>query len=556
MEKSRFLAKVAKDAAFTRHANAAVPARAAVPAGVEPYGGPWNRTQAMHLLRRTLFGFTKADLDKAMSLGAAAAVDALLDVPAEAPAPPLVVSTAETTIPVGTTWVDTPYIGDRNYERGRTLQSWWMGLILGQGFSLRERMTLFWHNHFATEWQDIGDSHHSYYHLARLRTACLGNFKNLARQITLDPAMLRYLNGNSNTKTNPNENYGRELQELFTIGKGPEVAPGNYTNYTEEDVKSAARVLTGWRDLRDKREPEFRPTQHDTGSKTFSSAYGGAVIAGRAGEDGALEVDDLLEIIFKQSETAKYLCRKLYRFFVYYVIDADTEKDVIVPMADLLMKGNWEVKPVVALLLKSAHFHHALNQGCFIKTPLDLVAGTFRSLGVTLPDAADPVKQYAVWRHLLDQAATMQMELLTPPNVAGWPAYYQDPFYYQSWISSDTLPRRIQFTDRCTPSKGYQAGSHYLPCDVIAVAKRASDPVDLQKFVEDMAEIFFPIAMTARQKEYLKSILLDGAPSYEWGDEWQAHIDAPDDAAKKAVVDVRLRALFKAMMAMAEYQLC
>lgn len=566
MEKRQFLATVSGtseaavqpmfDASFSRFANAALPKRAAVAAGVEPYPGAWNRTQAQHLLRRTLFGLSQPDVDKALSLDATTAVDALLDLPAAAPPPPLVVSATETAIPVGQTWIDAAYDGNLNGERGRSLQHWWMGLLLNQGFSIREKMTLFWHNHFAAELRDVGDAHMMHIELAMLRANALGNFKDLVRKITLDPAMLRYLNGNTNTKANPNENYGRELQELFTIGKGPEISAGNYTNYTEEDVKAAARVLTGWRDLRDTRAAEFRPTQHDTGDKTFSSAYGGAVITGRAGVDGAKEVDDLIDLIFAQAETARFICRKLYRWFVYYAIDAATEKNVIEPMADLLRKGNWEVKPVVALLLKSAHFHDVLNQGCFIKTPLDLVAGTLRTLGTVLPDAADVVRQYAMWKGIEAQSAAMQMELGMPPNVAGWPAYYQDPIFYQAWISSDTLPRRVQFTEKCVSAKGFQVGAQYAFSDVIAFAKRTSKPGELIPFLTELSETLFPIPLTAKQIEYLQGILLDGAPTYEWGDEWGAYTDAPNDPAKRAVVETRLRALLKSMMAMAEYQLC
>ena len=566
MEKRQFLATVSgsaetaipagADANFNRFANAVLPKRAAVAAGVEPFAGPWNKTQALHLLRRTLFGLTQADVDKAMSLNASTAVDALLDLPAEAPPPPVVVSAAELAIPVGQTWIDAVYDGNLNGERGRSLQHWWMGLLLNQGFSIREKMTLFWHNHFAAELREVGDAHMMHIELAMLRANALGNFKDLVKKITLDPAMLRYLNGNTNTKANPNENYGRELQELFTIGKGPEISAGNYTNYTEEDVKAAARVLTGWRDLRDTRTAEFRANQHDTANKTFSSAYGGTVITGRTGADGAAEVDDLITLIFAQAETARYICRKLYRWFVYYAIDAATEKNVIEPMADLLRKSNWDVKPVVALLLKSAHFHDALNLGCFIKTPLDLVVGTLRTLGAVLPDATDVVKQYAMWKGIEAQSAAMLMELTMPPNVAGWPAYYQDPMFYQTWISSDTLPRRVQFTDKCVATKGFQVGAQYAASDVVAFAKRMAKPGELVPFLTELSDLLFPIPLTAKQIEYLQGILLDGAPMYEWGDEWGAHVDAPDDKAKRAVVETRLRALLRSMMAMAEYQLC
>jgi len=545
----------ARDAAFANFANTVLPARKAVSAGLEPYQGAWTRVEASHLLRRCLFGFSLTDLDTSVGLGMPGAVDALLAA-GTPPAPPRVVSAKETSIAIGSTWVDQPYNGDLAYDRSRNLQAWWMGQLLSQPPSIGEKMTLFWHNHFATEWKTVNEPHHTYHHLEKLRLGALGSFKELARKITVDPAMLRYLNGNTNTKSNPNENYARELQELFTIGKGPEIAPGNYTNYTEDDVKAVAKVLTGWRDVRDNRTAEFRPTQHDPSDKRFSSAYANAIVEGRSGSDGATEIDDLIEMIFAQAETARHICRKLYRFFVYYVVDAEVERTIIQPMADLLIGSNWEIAPVLSMLLKSAHFHDFSNRGCFIKTPLDLVVGTLRSLDSALPGATDLALQYQVWLALVDQAANMQMELLSPPDVAGWPAFHQDPVYYEAWISSDTLPRRVQYTDRCLGTKGYQIGTWYLLPNLVGVAQSTSDPSDLGTLVEELAERLFPIPLTSSQLAYLQSVLLAGAPDYEWPNSWSAYMAAPTDSTKKSVVETRLRNLFKAMMAMAEHQLC
>ena len=547
---------LAHDAAFRSTANAELPARKALVSGLDPYEGPWTRAEAAHLLRRTLCGFRPEDLDRALALGMEGAVDALLDVPADPPSPPVAVSSRETSVAIGQTWVGRPYDSEAAYDRSRGLQAWWLGLFLEQGFSIREKMTLFWHNQFSLEWRDVGDPHHNHRHLALLRSSCLGNFRTLARSVTVDPAMLRYLNGNTNTKSNPNENYGRELQELFTIGKGPEIAPGNYTHYTEDDVKAAARVLTGWRDLRDTESAEFRPTQHDATDKTFSAAYGSRVIKGRAGADGALEVDELVDMIFDQPETARHLCRRLYRFFVYYVLDEATERRVIQPMADLLIASGWEVRPVVEALLKSAHFHDPANRGCYIKTPLDLVVGTLLSLESSLPSAADHVVRYQVWTNLLDQASNMQMELLSPPNVAGWPAFHQEPVYYQSWINSDTLPRRIQFTDRCVGTRGYQVGSTYLVPALVALARSCSDPSDLGTLVTELSDRFLGLPPTPSQIAWLQAVVLSGAPDYEWNRNWVAFVDEPGSASKRSVVEARLRTLCKTLMGMAEYQLC
>jgi uncharacterized protein (DUF1800 family) len=551
-------ATLAADAAFAKYANQTLPKRAAVAAGLEPYAGAWDKRHAGHLLRRALFGFTQADLAKALTLSASDCVDALLDAPEVVPGAPISTDANDPT-PVGTTWTVSAYDGNHNNARRRSLQNWWMALLTGQGFSVREKMNVFWHNHLATELDVIGDPWYAWIHHLLLRKNAMGNFRELIKQITVDPAMLKYLNGDSNTNTNPNENYGRELQELFTIGKGPEIAAGNYTNYTEEDVKAAARVLTGWRGVRGANAAEFLANKHDTKDKAFSAAYGSAVITGRTGADaGTLELKDLVDLIFAQAETAKYFCRKLYRFFVYYQIDETVEANIIAPLADQLKKADFEVKPVLATLLKSAHFQDVLNQGCQIKTPLDLVSGSLRQLGIALPDGSDPLKQYALMAALVGEASRMQQEIGNPPNVAGWSAYYQLPVFYEVWINSDTLPRRVQYTGKLAAAKGYgyYTDKSFLSADVLALVKATSKPGTVDTVVAEWSALLFPITLTDMQLKYLKDVMMNGLPDNEWGVEWDDYVAAPADATKIKPVETRLRALLTAMMGLAEYQLC
>lgn len=545
-----------KDPVFARSANAVLPKRAAIPGGLEPFTGAWSRTQAKHLLRRTLFGCTRGQIDWAAGKNCSEVVDTLLTSPAEAPSPPLAVSDQETAVLKGQTWVTATYDSTLNFTRGVSLQSWWMGLMVSQGNSLLEKMTLFWHHHFANELASVGDARYMVVQNALLRRSAFGNVKDLVKAISRDCAMLKYLNGDTNTAKNPNENYARELQELFTIGKGPEVSAGNYTNYTEDDVKAAARVLTGFNDVRETMTAEFIAKNHDATDKVFSAAYGNAVIAGRSGADGAKEIDDLVDLIFAQSETARFLCRKLYRYFVYYVIDEDTEKNVILPMADLLRQGNYEIKPVLSALFQSAHFHHALNQGCMIKTPVDIVAGFTIQFQAAFPGASDPVALYAVWKSLVGQAEAMQMEILNPPNVAGWPAYYQDPAFHELWINSDTLPKRVRFADQFLNSLKWTASGAAITLDLVALAEGTSDPRDVVQLVAEFAETFLALNLTDKQLAYLKDSLLGGLPDYEWSDDWDTYVADKAVAANRKAVETRLKSFFRALVSMAEFQLC
>jgi uncharacterized protein (DUF1800 family) len=546
-------------------ANKHLPTVQRTSAGLEPYTGPWGISQVSHLLRRAMFGAAKSDIEVLQQHSLADAVDLLLAVPPPEPSAPLAYDTREL-VSIGDTWVYQPYKSpDATVTfvptgiRTTSLKCWWLGLMLDQPLSIREKMVLFWHNHFVTAVGTVGDPRFSYRYLTLLRTNALGNFRTLVKQVTVDGAILRYLNGNTNTKSSPNENYGRELQELFTIGKGPEIASGDYTNYTENDVKAAARVLTGWRDdAAPLTSPStdawrFDATRHDTADKQFSERYGNTVITGRSGADGALELDDLVAMILAQPETARALCRQLYRWFVYYLIDAQTEASVIEPMAAILRSNNYEVLPALRALLTSAHFYDAVNMGCVIKSPLDFVVGLCRQLSMKIP-SADVPQRYTFLAYLLSQASSMQQNLGDPPNVAGWAAYYQLPQYYELWISSDTLPRRNAMTGTMARA-GYSNGGATLAIDSLAFVRSLTNPGDAVSLIDDAAQRLYAIPLTQNQKAFLKDTLVPGLPDYEWTAEWNSYVADPTNVQKSAPVKTKLEALLSTMLRMPEYQL-
>lgn len=548
---------------ISEFANHSLPQVLRTAAGVEPYVGSWGDSERLHLLRRTMFGPSRQDIDASASMSLDQMLSSLLATPTDEPSRPLNTDSRDV-VPVGETWVDAVYRDtENNYAptgtRKTSLRAWWLQLMINQNMSVREKMVLFWHTHFVTAIDTVNDPRFSYRYLDILRRNALGNFKDLARQITLDGAMLIYLNGNRNTKRSANENYARELQELFTIGKGPEISQGDYTNYTEADVKAAARVLTGWKNFSNADTTvgpvtwTFDPTQHDTTDKQFSTHYQDRVIAGRTGDDGALELDDLLDMIFAQQETARYVCRRLYRWFVYYLIDEATEANVIVPMADLLRTSNYEIKPVLELLFRSAHFFDPVNRGCGIKSPLDFTVGMARQFDLTFP-AGDLAVTYAMLNYLISQASGMQQYLGDPPDVAGWSAYYQVPQFYEIWINSDTLPRRKSLSDRLMGS-GYRTGGQTLAIDPIAFAQSLPGSDDPNMLIEEACRVLFPIPVTSIQKDYFKNTLIPGLPDYEWTVEWGEYLADPGDSTKQSAVAAKLRTLISTMLAMPEYQL-
>ncbi|MBK7433412.1 MAG: DUF1800 family protein [Chitinophagaceae bacterium] len=423
-------------------------------------------------------------------------------------------------------------------------------MMINQDRSIKEKMMLFWIDHFGNEASEVGYGNWMYKQHTTIRQQCLGNFKQLVRDITIDVAMLRYLNGYLNTSGAPDENYARELQELFTLGKGPG------SQYTEGDVKEAAKVLTGWRINGTTHQSFFDPTRHSTTNKTFSSFYNNTVITGRTGATaGDLELTDLLNMIFAQNEVAKFLVRKFYRWFIYYDIDSATEANVIGPLADIFRTNNYNIKPVLSALFKSEHFFDKLNQGCVIKAPVDVVIGSMREFKVNMPLASDWNTSYGHWNTLYSFMFLHGQNLHDPPNVAGTPAYYQEPSFHEIWITADSLPKRNQYTDQMT-NNGYTRNGFRMQFDFVTYAKTFSNPGNPNDLIDEALKYIYRIDVSPQVKQQMKvqMLLSNQLYDYYWTNAWAAYISNPT-TANYNIVNTRLKDLFRYLMNLSEFQL-
>ena len=523
--------------------------------GIKPYQGPWGQTQIFHLLRRSFFGLSNSDYDYFKKLTLSQSLDVLLKLSAAHTPPVNAYNDSKLTdpdVPFGKTWINArPDPSSLDEKRTLNLKAWWVGLMLNQDRSLTEKMTLFWSNYLATQAHTVVDSRYDYKYIALLRSHAMGNFKKLVRGVTTDQAMLLHLNGDLNTATAPNENYGRELQELFTVGKGPD------SHYTQGDVEAAARVLTGWIDG-PSATPSliFKPENHDTGDKKFSSFYNNTVIKGRSGAAGAEETDELIDMIFMQHETAKYFCRKIYRWFIYYVIDDAIEENVIAPMANIMIENNYEVTPVLRALLGSEHFFDPLNIGCQIKNPVDLLVGTCRQFQVSFPSPSELKPQYDAWLELSGRLRLMGMELDEPLNVAGWPAYSQAPGYYQNWINSNTFAVRNSVTDALASQTGMATDSTSLKLDLLAFTSQLSNPADIELLISESTTLLSPVPFDSKEKAFLKNILLPGQlADSNWTRLWNEYSVNTSDETAKSVILNRLTQYYTYILQRPEYQL-
>ncbi|MBC7874875.1 MAG: DUF1800 domain-containing protein [Ferruginibacter sp.] len=538
MDRREFFTKARKKSPF--------PGRS-IATGLNPYTGNWTVNEVAHLLKRTMFGAKKADIDYFLGLSPNAAVDELLNtIPVVSP--PLRdyglvededgVLHDDLGVAKGQTWVNDLNIlshvnarGSINSLRVQSLHKWWAGLIINQPRSIAEKMVMFWHHHFSVQEEEVANATLLWRHHSLFRSNGIGNAKQLVRAVTTDPAMLIHLNGFLNSKLAPDENYAREMQELFTIGKGPD------SFYTENDVIAAARVLTGWRINSDTLTSYLDNNAHDTGSKSFSAFYNNTSITG----GGAQETDDLVNMIFNTTEAARFICRKLYKWFVYYQVDDDTEANVITPLGEILRSNNFEIKPVLSALFKSEHFFDPLNQACYIKNPYDIIIGTLREFNVSFPPYTDWQNGYPLFGNIYGKASEMQQTLFQPPDVSGWPSYYQEPMYYELWVNSNSLPKRADYTDGLI-SNGM--------LDVRAFANYSTSPADPNQLVSDVTALLLRYPLSANSKTYVKNRFLLNNTNNDsvWTNAWNSN--------NNAVINASLNEMFKFIMNLPEFHLC
>lgn len=527
--------------------------------GLNPYAGPWSDKELVHLLRRTLFGVKKSDLDYFRGRTMNQVVDELLMPTAPAPAPPIKEYTIaaapgitpDTNIAQGTTWVnDVNNDGTVQGLRRASFKKWLTGNMINQDRSIMEKLVMLWADHFGNEAIDVFYTNWVYRQHMLIRQYALGNFKDLVTAMTTDLSMLRYLNGYLNQAAAPDENFARELFELFTLGKGPD------SRYTEADVKEAAKVFTGWTINFSTYQPVFTVSRHSTVNKTFSSFFNNTVIAGRnTATAGTDEIRDLMNMLFAQREVAKFIARKVYRWFVYYSIDAATEAQVITPMADIFRDSGYQIKPMLSALFKSEHFYDQLNRGCYIKTPADLVVGSLREMNVTFAPATDWDTNYGLWNTFYSWMTNLGQNLYDPPNVSGLPPYYQEPSFHELWITSDTLPKRNQYTDTMI-NTGYTRNNVKVQFDCVAWARTLYNPGNPNDLIDSAINNLFQNPLSDVTKMQIKTqLLLTGQQwDYYWTNAWMAYESNPT-TANFNIVNTRLKSLFQYLFKLSEYQL-
>lgn len=566
------------------------------------YTGPWGLKQAAHLLRRATCGVTKTQIDTFAGLNVNTAVDTLF--PSAAPPDPILPIDPKT----GQEWFTTGATGanSENADLIRFFHGWFIGQMLCNGvnaavapaYSAREKMVWFLHTHFTTITSKVSNSNSLYYQNQLFRiyardgfsTEPYMNIKALTAKISVDNAMLMLLDGGLNVKGAPNENYARELLELYTIGRGIEgnipepVGNGDYYYFTEQDVQAAAKVLSGWTLDTDflTIDPDtnlprgkvkgsaLNASAHDFGPKTFSARFGNQVIQpdpllpANSEESAFDEIVQLIDMIYNKRETVKNICWKIYRFYVWgpHLLNDDniiaTDNTIIEGMADTMIASGYKIQPVIDELLRSQHFYEAAagvpdnNIGAIIKSPLDLVLGTLRLFDVQLPDMITEAEQfYAVTADITSIFGSQGLSFYEPYDVAGYEAYHQFPVYHRFWITPNYLVNRYDFIKKIIGMPENPLRIDTLDFIYSHFNAEAPDPDALIAALSDYLypKVFDDPAtamITTRRADYFKSRFLGSFSAAEWADYWNNN---------DGEVPNFLNNLFNSMLQSPEYQL-
>jgi uncharacterized protein (DUF1800 family) len=585
------------------------------------FGGTLGYKRAAHLLHRATYGPTKLQIDSFATLTASQAVALLFQQPLPDPVLPLDPETGTEWVLTGTTEANS---GDPELQE--IFKGWFMGQMLGLGvppsnqlaYATREKIVFFLHTVLTCIQSKVDNSRSLYFQNQLFRKFAFDktlpiefNFKELTKKVSVDNAMLRLLDGNLNVRGSVNENYGRELLELYSIGRGlegtlpPATNPGDYFNFTEQDVRAAAQVLSGWEldttftsvdedvDLyltgtqklpRGKvRGSTTNAGSHDNTVKQFSDRFGSATIqpdplllnGTNATEESALdEISQLIELIYAQPETTRNFCRRVYRYFVYHEITQTIDDSIIAQMANTFISSGYKIQPVLEDLFQSQHFYDAAagvtddNFGGIIKSPLDLMVGTLRFFNVQLPDpTGNAAAYYEQTGDLIRSLTDMGMHFYEPFDVAGYDAYHQYPIYHRSWISTNYLVRRYQFIQNLVSDS--QMGGMMKIDPVAFVQTNISNAIasDARLLIVELAKYLLPLSdnltfdtatddnagLTAERLNYfltafLKSPQIDADPEGAWTFRWNNPVDME-------VVRRQLENLFNAMLQSPEYQL-
>ena len=514
-------------------------ANEAVSGGLEPLpDNEWDYAKARHLLSRAGFGGTPREVDKLHAMGLRGAVDYLVDFRKQ-PEPDLPFEIASPQPAAKKPQLDKKALaklspqerqkaikefkalqqkqakqkGKNERQQFTDLREWWVRRMVESPRPLEEKLALFWHGHFATGYRTVKSSDALFLQNRLFRQHAAGNFGQMLHGIIHDPAMLRYLDNDKNVKANPNENLAREIMELFSMGEG---------NYTEQDIKEAARALTGYSFDRRSFKSVFNEKVHDEGPKTIF------------GNTGNWDGDEFVDLILAEAATPRFIARKLFVFFVH----EDPGEQAVDRLAGVLRENDYELAPLLRTMFLSKEFYGPETMGTQIKSPLQLVVGSLRNLGLERDN----------YGGLVTAGQSMGQELFQPPNVKGWDGG-------RTWIDTNTLFARHNFAAPLMTSAGDarkgkkkaprdRAGSKIRGVDLVSVLEK-ENPESGADVVGYLTNACLVLPLSESKRAELVEFIDAGGPlppSSQWD-------------TQRPQINAKLKALLVLIMSLPEFQL-
>ncbi len=463
--------------------------------------------EAAHLLRRAGFGGTPDEIDDLSSRGREGAVDFLINFNT--------IDNSALNALLSSSFDFSTQDGISNGE----IRRWWFTRMVGTKRQFEEKMTLFWHNHFATSSSKVQDFF-MYNQNLLLRANVLGKFDDLLLKVSQDAAMLIWLDNITNVLGSANENFGRELQELFTMGI-KDVVTGEQ-NYTEQDVKEVARAFTGWNYRRQAPFPfQLTASQHDNGTK---SIYAGTPWA----QTGNLSGEDVITIISARPATARYLTSKLFNFFVYPMTGSSTDTATIDKFSKVYLNNNHSIKELVRAIFISDEFYSERAFFSLIKQPAELVVGAIRMLGGTYNQGTSTRGSNT----LQTSSRNMGQDLFGPPDVSGWDLNL-------GWVNTAAMLERFNFANTYLTNRNTTNPGVFVTNDQLKSITKPSSKKTVKKFLSRLGPLSVGNAL-GTLRTYL-----------ETGDNGQPVTYVNDDVT----IDKKIRGLVHQIMSLPEFQL-
>ena len=534
-----------------------------VQGSLTPYTGEFGLKQKKHLLNRAMVGYATRHLNDLEGLSLSQAIDLIFTY--QSPGEPVnnyyhyfsAQQYKETygndDVGPGEPFISRPLrkdqIPDENAgpERQAALSSWHHYSMYNQPTNIGWKFFLFLHNLTPVRDPDMSQKW-MYSYIRTVYDAPYRNYKEYIYDLTLHPIMLVYLNLAFSQKDTPDENFAREVQELFTVGKRP------FAQFTETDVKEAARILVGWSYRYEDRwaegwqhSPQFNDNNHDTGDKQFSAFYNNTLIIGRQGQAGAEELREFYDMIFETDEVALFLSRRLFQFFVYPTLTDYIEENIIRPLAEVMRSSNYSLAETLKVLLSSEYFFAEEFSNSMIKSPLDYSMGILKetkyldgdlvsfdgqcndfnsffnsdrgNFSEILFDRNHRVHTFfgnGFQHHYLPNQG---FSVLYPPSVSGWPAYYQEPVYDLFWLNSVTIKAKKRFCEDLL-----MWGIHLNFNDTVKLKfslwnffEELKNPGNVDDFISEVSERFLSAPIPEKSIQTLKTALVgESLSEYYW----------------------------------------